>query len=319
MKMKKAIYCCLLIIAALVVVAGAVVASGYFFPPPRTVVPHEVVMQGDEKKFFPGSEVGFGISFTLPLNKHITGVNVVPGKGAVVYGTPAVSGLWQWNRRKWDISFILRPYSKVLVPGGTLTVDVCDSEGRREQYELAVPEIDARKDFPVENNELILADSEELLEERNFWSYGTIAVAVLLITVWLVIVLIKHYKSVLSAMSPSQRAIHDLRCLKSAVNAEKVTVVDAYNWFSDIQKRYFNDEFHLPFKSRVSSEILFYADQNPGCMPDEFRNFCRNFISKCDMVRFAGTFPDKTLLLMMTKELEELVSTRQKKEEEAKK
>ncbi len=132
--------------------------------------------------------------------------------------------------------------------------------------------------------------------EFPLWGWITIAIILALIITAVVFWLIKRKKPIVPqapivpVRSPSEIALAALEDLHHKHYPAAGLFKQFYITLSDIVRRYLEDRFSIKAPEMTTEEFLIYA-QSSTLLTDAQKQFLKDFLNGCDMVKFAKHLP----------------------------
>jgi hypothetical protein len=123
---------------------------------------------------------------------------------------------------------------------------------------------------------------------------GVAAAVVIAVALYLIIRKKKKAGVVISPSRPAHEIAYEaLMELEKKNYPKRGRIKDYYTALSDIVRRYIENRFHLRAPEMTTEEFLF-SIRDSGDLNSEQQNLLREFLSDCDMVKFARYSPEST-------------------------
>ena len=289
MKIKKYLF---IILAGIVILGGATYVSGWLFSLKNTTIDIPSLA-----RFVPDKSVALGegvkatISFELPLYRKVEKTQLTPGVNTVSSGDVKVASSYLWNKRKWTITALLRPY----IPGdtgpGVLSLEVSpkNKSTQKEVFTVAIPSFNV-KNLTTVSGQLTLADAEVINQswyQKNRLYLYIAGGALLVIIILLVILFRKKSKEKIIVIPEWQQALNEVEDLQSKVEKNLVSSSVGFALLNDVVRRYLERRFLLMATKLTTEEFLFKLERNDSLFSTESKAFLRDFVSFSDLVKFA--------------------------------
>lgn len=270
----------------------------------------DLAISGDAKVGSPTTASG---SMILPLRERIKEIEVIPGKGCAVSGTPEIK--WKrylWSRKELVFSQTLVPLTPGTVGNGTVKIVFRSSDV--EPVTWTIPPFEAAALAVTPGAELQLADAmptEKRFDHRYLW----IGLALALLAAGVYLWQRSRNKQKSSPLPPWKRAMERLETLRFELRQRRVMPEQGFARLTDVVRDYIEERFRLPASRRTTAEFLDdLSENNP--LPPEQRPFLSDFLSVADQVKFAKAQPDVMLLHQAIDQAEKLISSTGNPEEE---
>lgn len=282
------------------------------FPVPElaTLIPG----QGQEL----GKSVKVKIDIVIPVRFAIKKANVEAGKGSVLVGMPKVKrGKWLWSRQVWQVTSYIRPFRPGKIEPGVISIEF---GGNYNAKRLPVSQI-VLPGFTVEPFKLEpgaglqLAGEIESVKKTKYsiWYWLLLLIpAVALGWFWWSRRVVRHKE-----LSPWERALQALHSLRSMLMNREISQETGFIRLTDLVREYLELRFEIPASTRTTLEFLNDMNYGTSPLPEEQRQFLREFMTVADQVKFAKAQPDNEVLSDALAKAEILVeNTRIRPEEE---
>ncbi len=118
-------------------------------------------------------------------------------------------------------------------------------------------------------------------------------------------------------LTPEEKAYRDLRALEKMGLADKGLIKEYYSRLSDIIRRYLEGRFYFRAPEMTTEEFMEEVKKSPR-LADAHKSLLKEFLSHCDMVKFAKYGPTPLEMIDSFKAAEKFVDQARPVEEEKK-
>jgi hypothetical protein len=289
MKIKKYLF---IVLAGIVVIACAAYGIGWLVSYKQTLTDIPSLAElVPNKSVAIGEGVKATISFELPLYRKVEKTLLTSGTNTVAAGDVKVASSYLWNKRKWVITALLRPYSPGDTGPGVLSLELTPTKGSKEKevFTVAIPSF-LVKNLSTVSGQLTLADAENINQpwyQKNLRYLYIAGGALLVIIILLVILFRKKSKEKIIVIPEWQQALNEVEDLRNKVENNFVNSSIGFALLNDIVRRYLERRFFLMATKLTTEEFLFKLERNDSLFSIESKAFLRDFVSFSDLVKFA--------------------------------
>ena len=289
MRIKKYIF---IILAGILVIASITYGIGWYISLKVKKIDIPAIAElNPDKSVSLGDGVTATISFELPLYRKVEKTLLTSGTGTVSAGDVQVVSSYLWNKRRWQISALIRPYLPGDTGPGVLSLELSPIKGSNEKevFTVAIPSFKV-KNLTTTSGQLTLAEAENINQSwyQKNPRYIYIACGALIVIIILVIILFNRKNKQKIVIIPEwQQALNEVDDLRNKVEANFVSSSLGFALLNDVVRRYLERRFLLPATKLTTEEFLFKLEKSDNLFSKESKVFLKDFVAFTDLVKFA--------------------------------
>lgn len=253
-----------------------------------------------------GGDLIVTLDFKLPIHRQIKNITVKPSPNMLIVGSPKTVSSWQWSKKHYHITVLLRPFRSKIENTGSLEIQISnsifDSNGM-ETSKILIPSIKVN----VEMDEM---SKLKLAEEFNFSSLNISRHwlwAILIIPLFFLIFTFFHRRNVVTMLTLSEQTKIALEELQNHLKNGKIVPELVFVELTDLMKTFLEKRFNLSSSKQTTQEFMDNLKQYSLPLPEKYYPFLHEYMNIADLVKFAKLPPDVMLLEQAINKAEELV------------
>ncbi len=300
----------LLAAAILLTVLILAVSSGYIFSIFRTW--DEERLHGAIPRLLPADTRPLDhtrrvrLHVDLPLTAYITDARLVLPAAAGLPPAEIRRSMWLWDRWRWRIEASIRPLEPGKMEEGRLEMTIRTSEGTRT-VNFPVPAFETTPLTVNENDEARLAGSLYMRHNRLsrwYWVFGTFLCFLAGLGAYMVL---RKKRAVDLQIPPWETALAALEKLRATLRRRDATPEAVWTMLNDLVRHYLEIRFELPSRTQTQDEFQQTLADATSPLPPQDRLYLKEFLATSELVKFARSRPDPSLVFDAMDQAEALI------------
>ncbi len=235
-----------------------------------------------------GRNIDISAEIRAPWGRTLTALDVQPGKGAQLAGTPSFERIKTgWGYVIWKIRAVMHAFRPGEIPAGTIGAVVEGGAEKKQELNLSLPSFSA-KTLPVtDQDQLEIAGRiTPPAEPENRTAKVIAAIAILVLLGAALWYFLRRRSMKRGVLPPWTVALQSIGGIKDDLHNGRANAASAITRLTDVIRGYLEIRFRLRAEHQTTREFL-NEIQVGGPLEDKQRDFLKEFLVSADMVKFA--------------------------------